>query len=182
VHCADNRASIEARAAVRFERANNSASISVIVPGADGLVQRTCRRTPRWDLLRWFRKVEALAWEIVTAHYGRRRTKKIFLVTGQTLTSEYWISHQERHSMGCEVSIEGGAGIPRIVEGQAYWGYGLGRVKASFGFEISARKINDGVERLHSIFFETEPSCPINRFRSLKANSKQARLIEQMHQ
>ena len=84
--------------------------------------------------------------------------------------------------MGCEVSIEGGASIPDIVEGQTYWGYGLRRVRASLGFEISARKINDGVERLHSIFFETEPSWPINRFRSLKANSKQARLIEQMHQ
>jgi hypothetical protein len=167
---------------VRFKRANSRASISVIVPGADGLVERTCRRMPRWELLRWFRRVEALAWEIVTAHYGRRRPKKIFLVTDQTLTSEYWISHQEHHSMGGEVSIEWGAGIPNIVEGQTYWGYGLGRVQASLGFEISARKIDDGVERLHSIFFKPEPSCPINRFGSLKTNSKQARLIEKMHQ
>ena len=75
MHCADNRGSIEAGAAVRFGLANNKASISVIVPGTDGLVQRTCRRTRRWDLLSWFRKVEALAWEIVTAHYGRRRPK-----------------------------------------------------------------------------------------------------------
>lgn len=84
--------------------------------------------------------------------------------------------------MGCEVSIEGAAGIPDMIEGQTYWGHGLESVKASRGFEISARKINDGVERLHSIFFEIEPSWPVNRFGSLKANSKQARLIEKMHQ
>ena len=156
--------------------------MSLLVPGDDDLVRRACRRRMRWELLRWFRSVEVLVWEFVTAHYGRRRPSKIFLVTGQTLTTEYWISHQEHQSMGCEVYIEGEVGIPDIVEGQTYWGYGLGRVRASLGFEVSAGKANDGEERLYSIFFDTEASWPINRFRALKSNSERAHRIEKMYQ
>jgi hypothetical protein len=166
-----------------LKQANSNASLSVLIPGNDDFVQRACRWQMRWYLLRWFRKVEARVWEFVTAHYGRRRPQKIFLVTGQTLTNEYWISHQEQRSVGCEVFIGGEAGIPNIIEGHTYWGYGIGRVRASRGFEIEGRRSNDGTERLHSIFFQTEySSSPINRFGRLKPNSPQARNIETMYQ
>lgn len=173
--------SVNAGATIRFKRANSKESISVLVHGDDGLVQRACRRGMRWQLLRWFISVEARVWEFVTAHYGCHRPNKIFLVTGQTLTTEYWISHQEHLSMGCEVSIEGETGITNIIDGKTYWGNGLRRVRASFGFEVSSQRNNDGEERLHSIFFDTESSFPINRFRSLKSNSKRARHIEKVY-
>ena len=51
MYCADYPGSLNVGCAVRFKRANSKASISVIVPGADGLVRRTCLRSLRWDLL-----------------------------------------------------------------------------------------------------------------------------------
>jgi hypothetical protein len=138
----------------------------------------------RWPLVHWFRKVEARVWEFVTAYYGHQRPKRIFLVTGQTMTPEYWISHQEKRSTGCEVSIGGEVGIPNIVEGHTYWGYDIGRVRDFRGFEISARKSNTraGTDQLHSIFFNTESSsAPMNRFGRLKPNSPQVRSIESMY-
>jgi hypothetical protein len=135
----------------------------------------------RWSLVRWFRQAEASVWEFVTAYYGRDRPKKIFLVTGQTLTTDYSISHQECTSVGCEVSLGGGVGIPNIIEGRTYWGYEIGKVRASLGFEISARRSEESPEQLHSIFFETETSRPMNRFRRLKPNSPQSRHIESMY-
>jgi hypothetical protein len=146
-------------------------------------VVRTCRRNIKWLLAYWFIRVEARVWEFVTAHYGRLRPKRIFLVTGQTMTSEYSISHQEQRSVDCEVYIEGEAGIPSLIEGRAYWGYEIGRVSASRGFEISARRsLRDGTEQLHSIFFNTElPSAPLNRFKKLIPNSSRLRKVQRMY-
>ena len=168
---------------IRFKNATDKASISVLIPGDHDFIQRECRRHLRWYLVRWFRKVEARVWEFVTAYYGRQRPKRVFLVTGQTLTQEYSISHQQRHSTGCEVYLGGGFGIPNIIEGHTYWGYEIGRVQASLGFEISARRSEERPQQLHSIFFETESSGgPMNRFLRLKPRSRQSRQIERMYQ
>jgi hypothetical protein len=136
----------------------------------------------RWLLLDWFRTIEVRVWEIVTAHYGRRRPEAIFLVMGQTLTPEYWISHQEELCTGFEVSIEGSAGIPTFVEGKTFLGYGIEKVEASVGFEVSARKtLQNGELELYSVYFEMEPSFPTNRFNFLWRKSSRIRQIEKMY-
>jgi len=135
----------------------------------------------KWFLERWFRDIEARVWGYVTAYYGNLRPKRIFLVTGQTLTTEYWISHQETASVGCEVSIRGGIGVPNVIEGHIYWGEDIGNVRASLGFEIYARRKEDRPEQLHSIFFETVSSAPTIRFRRLKQNSPRSCEIESIH-
>ena len=84
--------------------------------------------------------------------------------------------------MGCEVLIGGGGGVPNVAEGLTYWGYEIGKVRASLGFEIRARRREGRPEKLHSIFLNTEfLSAPINRFGRLKRNSPQSRQIENMY-
>lgn len=83
--------------------------------------------------------------------------------------------------MDCEFYIEGEVSIPNTVEGHTYLGYEIGRVRASRGFEISARR-RDGVEQLHSIFFSTEfPSAPLNRFGRFKSDSSRLHKVNKMY-
>ena len=59
--------------------------------------------------------------------------------------------------MKYKFSIENKFDISNIIEEHMYWKYELERMQVFHGFEISAKKI-DEVDKLHSIFFKTEPS------------------------
>lgn len=140
--------------------------MSVLIPGQDPLQHRACLNRYDWDLLQWFGDIEAAAWEAVTARCGARRPDKIFLVKGQTLSSEYWICHQERNERFCEATVETSTSLPSALEGGVLLGTGFHRVTASTGFEISP-PIPTGAPNppLYSVYFETEDSFPINLFK-----------------
>lgn len=66
-------------------------------------------------------------------------------------------------------SIEASVSFPALVDGRVYLGNGCERVSASLGFENSATPHTSNDEEhseriLHSIFFETTESFPMNRF------------------
>jgi len=143
--------------------------MSVLIPSNEPLIHRVCPDQHWWNLLAWFSAIEGRAWEAACAAWsGSGRPDKIFLVTGQTLTSEYSICHQEQEQSGCETIIKTSVSLPSVVDGGVYLGTRCEQVSASTGFEISSR-VQVGNERssdvlLHSIFFETTESSPINRF------------------
>jgi hypothetical protein len=140
-------------------------SMSVLIPSQRPLLHRACLDREEWYLLEWFSVNEIRAWEAVNTAYRTNRPEKIFLVTGQTLTSEYAISHQEHSSNGCEILVEGGAEISSLVDARLFMGYDYQRVYASCGFEIMARNssANDDEPR-YSVYIEKYESFPIKRF------------------
>jgi hypothetical protein len=151
--------------------------MSVLIPGDDPLRRRVCLDKQNWHLLHWFSTVESLAWEAVEARLDRR-PDRIFLVMGQTLTTEYAITHQEYDYSGCEASVELKVTAPPVVGTNIFLGHGFQHASAAMGFEISAKKDPaDEKPREYSVFLETHESAPITR---LKRRSLVARL-KSMH-
>src|SRR5271154_459518 len=97
--------------------------MSVLIPSHGPLLHRACIDREEWYLLEWFSTNEIRAWEAVNTAYRNNRPQKIFLVIGQTLTSEYAISHQEQSNRGCEILVEGGAEIGSLIDSQLFMGY-----------------------------------------------------------
>lgn len=111
----------------------------------------------------WFKHVEFRAWKWVKALYDSPPSS-IFLVTGQILTPEYAISHQEEGSSACEVVVEAKVGIPQMVDINLSVGYALGKVTVSSGFDVIKKKEGDKEdEELYSIFLDIVPSRPMRR-------------------
>lgn len=95
--------SVDVGGTLQLQRATQTASMSVLIPGHDTLLHRVCPDRHWWRLLEWFSAIEGRAWEAASAAWaGPRRPDKILLVTGQTLTAEYAICHQEHEQSGCE--------------------------------------------------------------------------------
>ena len=112
-------------------------SMSVLIPGQGPLSARACIERQRARLLVWFATVEVRAWEWVNAVYHDSRPDNIFLVTGQTLTPEFAIAHQQERAVDCEVLLAPQVGIPEIVEAKGVLGYQFQNVSASLGFKVS---------------------------------------------
>lgn len=108
--------------------------------------------------------MEALAWEWVNATCQINRPSRIFLVTGQTLTDEFDITHKEENHSGCELSLEPNVGVPQLADLDAVFGYRFNKASAFSGFEVS-RKPDDGTSRQYSVFLELYESRPIRRIR-----------------
>jgi hypothetical protein len=138
--------------------------MSVLIPGQTPLLHRACIEHQKWYLLEWFSTVECRAWDVVNATYPTNRPEKLFLVTGQTLTSEYAISYQEQQCSRCEVSVEGKAGIPSMVDSRVFYGHGCQRVVASFGFEVVAQNSGADDTASYSVYLEKFESSPMKRF------------------
>lgn len=144
--------------------ADDRKTLSVIVPGQDKLKRRRCFGEYEQELMTWFRIVEAEVWDWVNAIYkGDGRPKEIFLVTGQTLTTEYSISHIDQRSQSCDVFLEGGADVPTLAGGGLFIGEGLGikEVAATSGFVSPPKCSGRNEADLHSIFLKVERSKPI---------------------
>ena len=109
------------------------------------------------ELETWFAAVEAKAWAYVNAS-SNTRPSNIFLVTGQILTTEYAISHQDRGSSTCEVYIDANAEVPSLVKSHVLTGYGFQKVSASVGFQVAMKKLDDN--DFHSIFLKVFKSSP----------------------
>ena len=136
--------------------------MSALLPGQDALKRRACLGTHSVELLDWFLQVETEAWGWVKSHFPQNRPKKIFLVTGQTLTNEFSISHLENSSESCEITVAADVAIPSVVEGGIFVGRDSERIVASRGFQNVVPKAPQNEDSgLYSIFLEVENSGPI---------------------
>jgi hypothetical protein len=138
----------------------------MLIPGQGPLTYRTCREEQKRNLIAWFTAVEILAWEWIYATFPDERPDKIFLVTGQTLTDEFDITHQEKAHSKCEVILETTHDISLDAQEMEGLGYKFDRASAFFGFEVSRRADpKDKTSKLHSVFLELHDSKPIKRIR-----------------
>ena len=148
-----------------IQKSSGDESLSVLIPGEKPLTRQTCLDQQKEKLITWFSAVEVLAWEWVNATYPKARPDTIFLVTGQTLTDEYDITHQEKAHSRCEVLLERDPNIesPEI----EVLGYKFHTATGFFGFETRRRKspTDTGKSRLYSVFLEIHESKPIKRIR-----------------
>jgi hypothetical protein len=136
--------------------------MSVLIAGNEPLLRRACIARQNWLLVDWFATVEALAWVAVEARYGSKRPDRIFLVTGQTLATEYALTHQEHNAVVCEATVEASVQLPSIVNAEVFLGHGLKKASASIGFDFCQMKtLCDGRPRQYSLFLETFESAPI---------------------
>jgi hypothetical protein len=147
--------------------------MSVLVPGDEPLQRRICLGAREQELEIWFAQVEAWAWAYVNACCDTR-PDEIFLVTGQTLTNQYSICHQEQQSLNCEVHIEGDLNVPDVVNTNLLTGFGLTRVSASTGFQTMMDRSGEG--RSHSIFLNVSKSKPTTLIHGISRKKRLAQL------
>jgi hypothetical protein len=98
--------------------------------------------------------------EICQHLFRQQRPSKIFLVTGQTLTDEFYISHQENEGSGCEIIVKPCLGIPETINARPVLGYNVEKVSASVGFEVVAKK-GQAASTLYSVYLEEYKSSLI---------------------
>jgi hypothetical protein len=145
----------------------------VLVPGQENLERLACVPSHELGLLMWFKEVEVEAWEYIQKLHPLR-PQEIFLVTGQTLTKEYSISHFENASEKCVVDIGANVQMPMFGDGKIHLGREFENVQVSpaSGFQRTARPGNRGY---HSIFLEVDRSRPIARLKII--SRKTVRLL-----
>src|SRR5436853_4474926 len=97
--------------------------MSVLIPGSGPLTYRASLEDEKARLIYWFARVEVGAWEWVNAVFNHPRPKQIYLVTGQTLTPEYNISHQDEQASDSEMLLEPGVGLAEVLKGNVRLGY-----------------------------------------------------------
>ena len=102
------------------------------------------------------------AWMAVDAYHRGNRPEKMFFVVGQTLTSEYSISHVMHSTFDCEVKLDVNAGVPIVGDAHMLLGWNLKQVHASKGFEVRNGPV---AGKLYSIFLEIRESAPIQFIR-----------------
>lgn len=142
--------------------AENSESLSILIPGQGPLQHRACLEEQKCYLRIWFAVVEARAWKWANTFHNSR-PDKIFLVTGQTLTNEWAIAHYQTNSSECEILLELGAGVPANLDVNMHLGYGFQRATAYVGFN-EHQPASDDNSMLYSVFFEVIESYPMNFF------------------
>jgi hypothetical protein len=155
-------------------------SMSVLLAGnAENLRRRWTLHEQTYRLLDWFLFIESLAWKRIEDYYQGRRLlpEKLFLVQGQTLTSQCDISHRRCQDGGCDVMIEADAQIPNAVDAQFLVNCGVKRASAAMGFECR-RKQHDGAP-MWSIFLETYDSFRLHFFSLKRFKGRKKQIIEQ---
>lgn len=138
--------------------------MSALLVGQDDLARRYLKGRYEHKVLAWFAAVEERAWRWVNA--APDRPDKIFLVTGQTLASEYAISHAEGKTTTCAISFEAKADLPGILDVEVLMRHDIQSITASTGFEV-VKKEEHGNDnpRLYSIFLEVIESRPMKIIR-----------------
>src|SRR5215471_12834886 len=127
-----------------------------MVPGDGPLRFRGALDDQNFNLINWFAVNEAAAWTVVNSYYAHERPSKIFLVVGQTMTTEYSITHQHEQSSGCAIILSGKVDIPSVLGGNTLFGWGIEKAIASTGFETSMKGAGH-----HSVFLDVYPSSPM---------------------
>jgi len=153
--------------AFRIMTETKGSTVSILVPGEEPLQLREATEQRFYHLLDWFAAVEMHAWRRIDCYFSNLKPKSIFIVTGQTLSMEYSISHKEYGSTASEVIVETSTEIPPIVDASILASYGCKRVVASTGFEEVYRKdLNNS--RQYSIVLQIHTSTRIQRFQMKK--------------
>lgn len=150
--------------------------MSVLVPSQEPLTYRGCQELEYYHLLNWFAWVEILAWEMVNTYFGDNRPSKIFIVTGQTLTTGYAIAHKESCSAECQVLLAANVGLPQALDARALAQYNIQRAYASLGFE-EVKDRTEGSNEKYSIFLDVYYSSPARAFKQSSLKSR----LEQMY-
>jgi hypothetical protein len=132
----------------------------VLVPGQEALRYRACQERQKFNLLGWFAVNERVAWVAVNAIVPNSRPESIFLVTGQTLTTEYSITHQSEERSGCDIFLSANAEVPSIIQANAHLGYGYQKVTASSGFEVRTNASEDARYKHYSVYLQVHKSFP----------------------
>jgi len=146
---------------VKLQFSCTNESMSALVPGQDSLKRRICLGARAQELRAWFGAVEANAWAYVAAA-NQVRPEKIFLVASQTLTSEYFITHDSSGSSTCNIEVSVSSEVPLFGQGKVLTGYTCESVKASAGFQLVKKKCGN---EMHSIFFKVYESRPTSFIR-----------------
>ena len=164
---------------IKLNLSRKEGSLSVLVPGEDDLLRRHCQGIYNQELRIWFKVVEYRAWKWVKAVYDTQPSS-IFLVTGQTLTTEYAISHITEATSACEVVVEANVGIPNIIDSRCLVGYAFNRATISAGFDVVKKKKDeeDSDSELYSVFLEVVQSRPVRRLAVRQADA--TKLLETM--
>lgn len=133
----------------------------MLIPGQEDLKRRTLKAPAEHKLRDWFFSVEARAWTWVNASTSTR-PENIFLVTGQTLATEYAISHVDTASSSCAISFKAAVKIPEAVDASFLLGNDVKSIAASVGFEDIKKPEGPGdAVPIFSLFIEVEPSYPL---------------------
>lgn len=148
-----NFSSLSAGGEIRLEFTRETGALSVLIPGQDSLLHRACLERQRAYLLEWFGKIEGRAWMYANKIFSRTKPKCLFLVTGQTLTNEYYICHEENESSKCEVVLTSKAGVIGALDASANLGYQFERASFSFGYTY-CKPASEGESILYSVYFE----------------------------
>jgi len=135
--------------------------MSALVPSQEPLKQRVCLGPRAQELEAWFGAVEAKAWAYVNAA-NQVRPEKIFLVTSQILTSEYFITHHSSGSSTCNIEVAVNSEMPPLGQAKVLTGYECESVKPSAGFQLVKKKCGN---EMHSIFFKVYESRPTSFIR-----------------
>ena len=107
--------------------------MSILIPGQGMLERRDCRKS---ELITWFQGVELRAWLSLGIEFPKEDPEEIFLITGQTMASECWISHKKSNDI-CSIWIENLVHrLPLPTRESAWIGDDLFEVKARDGFQI----------------------------------------------
>ena len=139
------------------------------MPGQEPLQYRAAREESYFHLIEWFQAVEFFAWKRVRSYFPNSNVKEIFCVTGQTLSDEYSISHQEYGESGFEVQLEGMAQLPPIINSETIVTHCCRNVVASIGFEQVARKSTIlSTSPMYSVILQVFRSSRIQYFNLVK--------------
>jgi hypothetical protein len=134
-------------------------TMSVLLAGQDDAQRRYLKGRYEQKLTKWFAEVEDRAWDWVNGL--PRRPNYIFYVTGQSLVSEYAISHIENKSSSCSFSFEAAAAVSSVADVSFLLRHEVKRISASAGFEVIEKKMDErGKPRLYSVFLEANNSYP----------------------
>lgn len=147
---------------------HKDSSTSVLIPGQGPLKHRAAIGERFFNLLDWFVAVEAFAWKKVRAYFLGQIPSKIFIVTGQILTKEYFISHKHYGMTACEVELESDSDLPTAIdtaEIKGIEGQGVKTVVPVSGFEQVRRSSPTDI-REYSIILKVRESAPTQWFRA----------------
>lgn len=154
---------IEASMSISLQK--DGESMSILLIGQDDLKQRYLRGPSEQKLTGWFASVEERAWRYVNAD-PLERPDEIFLVTGQTLASEFAISHVESASASCEISFEAAAGVTNMANASFLVSRDVRSISASRGFLVVKKQLGrNDKSQLFSIFLEMKYSKPMKTIR-----------------
>lgn len=155
--------------------------MSVLFAGnSESLRRRWTLHEQTYRLLDWFFYVETLAWKRIEDYYQGRGPlpEKIFLVQGQTLSSEFAISHRRCQDGACDVMIEADTQIPATVDANFLVSCGVKRASPAMGFE-RRQKQGDGIP-MWSIFLQTFDSFRLNFFGLKRFKGTKKQRVERM--